>query len=567
MPEPFSLLAERWIPVRRACGSTDMVRPADITSDIADDPIIAPNWGRADLDAATREFWIGLLATACTGEAGVDDWEAWFRAPPSPAALDAAFVPFAAAFTLDGDGPRFGQDLDALAAGDVKPVGQLLIEAPGDNTVKRNLDHFVRRAGVEVLSRAGAAMALFTLQTYAPSGGAGHRVSVRGGGPLTTLLVPGPLKGEDRKPPVPLWRTLWLATPGRDAPPVAERVFPWLVPTRVSDKKTVTTPSDVDVLQAFWGMPRRIRLVFEANPEGRPCDLTGLVDDIVVRSYRTRPHGTSYQAFVHPLSPHYRAKATEPFLPQHGQPQGIGYRHWVGLVANDVPASEAGKELRQAAQAVTVGRKRLADLDASAARGTRLTAAGYDMDNMKARAFVESEMPLHLVGGAAFAAFDRIIRLLIAGANEAEDIARRSVRRALFVKPTQENVGFTGAAKDGGALDHARARFWERTEAAFGTRLAGIAAALEAPKADALKVEREATARWLGELRRVAIDVFDGLVPLDDVEILDERSLRARIEARSDLAGALEGFGKRGQDLFKALNMAPPEQGRKKGGA
>lgn len=565
MTEPFSLLAESWIPVLRADGSREMVRPAAITSGIDENPIVAPAWGRADFDAATREFWIGLLATACGVRAGGEDgdgWEEWFRKPPTPDELDAAFAPLAPAFVLDGEGPRFGQDLEEIA-GESVPVSQLLIEAPGANTVKRNLDHFVRRGRVETLSRAGAAMALFTLQTYAPSGGAGHRVSVRGGGPLTTLLMPGPLRGEGRDMPVPLWRTLWLATPGRDEGPRIERVFPWLVPSRVSDKGKTTTGQDVDESQAFWGMPRRIRLIFEANEHSRLCDLTGRADPLVVRAYRTRPHGTSYVNFVHPLSPHYRTKPGEPLLPLHGQPGGIGYRHWVGLVANDVPDSEAEKSVRQAAKAVTVGRDRLFNLGGTAGKGTRLIAAGFDMDNMKARAFVESEMPLHL-GGQDFAAYTRVIVYLVSGARVADKIARFFVRQALYVKRTQVTDGFTGAAKDGGAIDLARARFWERTEAEFGSSLAKLADDLRAARADPQPVEQGAPKRWLVTLSRVVIRVFDELVPLDDLDSLDERSARARIEARNDLQGALRGYGKLGQELFKALNLPPPPTGKGK---
>ena len=58
-------------------------------------------------------------------------------------------------------------------------------------------------------------------------------------------------------------------------------------------------------------MPRRIRLDVEANPDGLVCDLTGEMDEMSVRTYRTRPHGAAYEAFVHPLSPHYKAKKTE----------------------------------------------------------------------------------------------------------------------------------------------------------------------------------------------------------------------------------------------------------------
>jgi len=52
----------------------------------------------------------------------------------------------------------------------------------------------------------------------------------------------------------------------------------------------------VSNLQAFFGMPRRIRLVFEQNTERKGCDMLGYVDDMIVRVYVTRPWGTNYVA-------------------------------------------------------------------------------------------------------------------------------------------------------------------------------------------------------------------------------------------------------------------------------
>ncbi len=543
---PFSLLTEAWIPVLRADGTPDMIRPAAITDGIETNPVVAPAWGRADFDAATREFWIGLLAVACGARARDGAWSAWFEAAPTPAELDAAFAPLAHAFVLDGDGPRFGQDLEDIA-GEVVPVSQLLIEAPGANTVKRNLDHFVRRGGVGTLSRAGAAMALYTLQTYAPAGGAGHRVSVRGGGPLTTLLIPGtsPKPGQTRRDAsVPLWRGLWLAVPSwKDGEPVPERVFPWLVPTRISDKGRQTTPDDVDPLQAFWGMPRRIRLVVEANPEGRPCDLTGRIDPLVVRSYRTRPSGTSYVGFTHPLSPHYQTKPGEPWLPLHGQPGRIGYRHWVGLVVDDA----GDKTARKTSASVHEGIKRLQNQEDHSARlGTRLIAAGYDMDNMKARDFVESEMPLHLVGKDEFRSYDHTVRRMVRGAFDAEFILRVSLKQAL-------------AIEKGGLIDLGRGRFWERTEAAFGRALGELADALPGAGLTGNTTHQPTLEHWLRHLQKAAMEVFRELVPVEDLTDLRPSVAAERVKAEMALDWAMRGYGKFGQGLFKALDLKPPE--------
>jgi CRISPR system Cascade subunit CasA len=180
-----------------------VVSPSGVAA-TAHDPVVALDWPRPDFRLACTEFLIGLLATACPPE----DHYAWresYRAPPDAATLQAAFSPLTHAFVLDGDGPRFMQDFADFRA-EPNDVGTLLIEAPGENTTKRNTDLMVRRGRVGVLSRAAAAMALFTLQTYAPSGGAGNRVSLRGGGPLTTLALPPRRLGDAE---TVLWHSLW----------------------------------------------------------------------------------------------------------------------------------------------------------------------------------------------------------------------------------------------------------------------------------------------------------------------------------------------------------------------
>ena len=81
------------------------------------------------------------------------------------------------------------QDFEALDC-EPWPVSRLLIEAPGENTEKENKDLFQKRGQTPSLGLPAAAMALFTLQIYASSGGDGHRTSLRGGGPLTTRRFP-----------------------------------------------------------------------------------------------------------------------------------------------------------------------------------------------------------------------------------------------------------------------------------------------------------------------------------------------------------------------------------------
>jgi CRISPR system Cascade subunit CasA len=133
--------------------------------------------------------------------------------------------------------------------------------------------------------------------------------------------------------------------------------FPWLARTKTSAKKESVSISDVDPLQAFFGMPRRIRLIFEMNETCRPCDLTGEVDDIVVTGFIVEPRGVNYGVFRHPLTPYYKTKADP--RPIHAPEGRVGYRQWLGLAY----ASADGSRLP--ASAVIEAQARLRNLDSS----------------------------------------------------------------------------------------------------------------------------------------------------------------------------------------------------------
>jgi CRISPR system Cascade subunit CasA len=79
---PFNLIDRAWLPVRRASGGREIIRPSGLTGNLDDDPIVGPDWGRADLDVATLELLIGLLAVACPPHDG--DWLDRWNVPPSP---------------------------------------------------------------------------------------------------------------------------------------------------------------------------------------------------------------------------------------------------------------------------------------------------------------------------------------------------------------------------------------------------------------------------------------------------------------------------------------------------
>ena len=194
----MNLINDKWLPFRLKDG---MEQTLPISA-IGRPDVIDFALPRADFQGAAYQFAIGLMQTVFAPKSK-REWHKYYEQPPTEEVLNVAFNKVIHAFNVDGDGPLFMQDLDALENAKSTTVAGLLIEAPGANGLKLNTDHFVKRGIGEVMSLEMAVLALFTLQINAPSGGSGHRVGIRGGGPLTTLVVP-------IQPEASLWTKLWL---------------------------------------------------------------------------------------------------------------------------------------------------------------------------------------------------------------------------------------------------------------------------------------------------------------------------------------------------------------------
>ena len=524
----------------------ECIQPWRVTDRIEKDPYVAFAWPRPDFNGAAHEFLIGLLSTAAAPE-NDDEWDEWWIEPPSPEALERRFSTVAHAFELDGAGPRFLQDLDPLEDTEGKGIATLLIDTPGAQTLRNNADLFVKRGGAPTLSRAASAMALYTMQCYAPAGGAGYRTSLRGGGPMTTLVV-----ADHSRFGSTLWGRLWPNVESReqiDGRTVAarlgedpSRIFPWLEPTRTSNRKSGgrgTTPADVHPLQVYWGMPRRIRLNFE-EARGRRCGLTASEDGVVVSSYRTRNYGTDYsEGFEHPLTPHYRPKASASMkLPTHPAPGGISYRLWPGIVVQ----SKDG--LREPAQVIRHWGSR-----APRNTGARFVAYGYDMDNMKARAWTEGEMPLWVLEGEARGLLRKCVQQMTTGAASAARLTTGATKSALFDNPKLASGDFGFIAE----------RFYRDTEALFFAALGDAASAIRhSPDEDdpAIEVRRH----WASDMEFAALRLFDEYAPSAGLE---DRNMHRYVKARFYLTRALRGREKTGKALFEGdLGVPAPESAR-----
>src|SRR5699024_134000 len=82
-------------------------------------------------------------------------------------------------------------------------------------------------------------------------------------------------------------------------------IFPWLAPTQTSENKTgkEVMPTDASPLQAYWGMPRRIRL--SPSVKAGLDSISGQHKPTVFATYETKNYGINYgPEWRHPLSPY-----------------------------------------------------------------------------------------------------------------------------------------------------------------------------------------------------------------------------------------------------------------------
>ncbi|MBN2299066.1 MAG: type I-E CRISPR-associated protein Cse1/CasA [Deltaproteobacteria bacterium] len=522
----MNLINDAWMPVIRASGKKDKIAPWQIAE--KDDPVIELNAPRPDFQGALYQFLIGLLQT-CFAPTDHDEWLDFWENLPDGNAVQAHLLFMAPAFELISEsGPAFMQDHN-LKNGEPINIASLLIESPGENTMRHNLDHFIKRDRITQICQSCAATALFTLQINAPAGGAGYRVGLRGGGPLTTLVLPN----EE----ITLWHKLWLNILDIEnfvdviRHPTFD-VFPWMGNVRISDKGGLSTrPEDTHPLQVYWGMPRRIKL-FPFEDILGTCDLCGARDVQIIKKYSTLNYGVNYEGeWVHPLTPYrFDPKKEKPPLSIKGQKGGLGYRHWTSLsLARSKDADCAAKVVL----AYTGERAR----DIGSQRIARLWCFGYDMDNMKARCWYDHTLPLFPLDEKQR---ENVLSWSGDLINAAWDVAgnlRQQVKTAWFRRP--------GDIK--GDMSAVVMEFWQRSESDFYQLLNRIT---NLP-GDQRLAPPEIYAAWVKRLQDLAYKLFDEWVLEGPAEDMDMQRI---IAARKELVKKLNN-SKPMKDLMVKANI------------
>ena len=416
--------------------------------------IVKPNvtdlaFDRADFNGAVYQLLIGLLQT---GLAPPSDkaWAKHYYDPPSSETLMASLEPFESAFHLQADGPQFMQDL-TLQTGETKSMAALLIEAPGGKTIKDNTDHFIKRGLADKVCSSCTTAALYCMHSAAPSGGVGHRTSLRGGGGLTTLVLP---KGEPT-----LWQKLWLNVVKdkhsalKTKHKALEDIFPWLSDTRTSEKKGSEIVIDgVNPLQMYWAMPRRFKLMTDSIISGE-CDLCGDHSDHLYTQFITKNYGANYaDGWTHLLTPYrHDPKNKKPALSIKGTQGGLTYKDWLGVAIGDTKSGEQPATVVQ--DMLTSKRRNLRAED----KDFSIWCFAYDMDNMKVRCWYENTLPLVEYDEQIKDIFEQRVSEYIGLANDTAAILRQAVKAAWSNRPKDIK----------GNISKIDAMFWQQGQSRF----------------------------------------------------------------------------------------------------
>lgn len=494
--------ANLWLLLRDREGR---VRAANVYAISAPDvvDIQAP---RADFRGALYQLLIGLLQTALP-PADMDDWHELWMEPPDASALQNQFAALCPAFEITADGAAFMQDQDALSESNEKSTAELLIDLGADSNLFFNKVNMWRG-----LCETCFAQALFTLQINAPSGGVGHRTSLRGGGPLTTLVIP-------RDDSASLWHKLWLnilpleslsEAMQAEAPLAAK--LPWMGATRVSDKTGVeTSPETVHPLQAYWSMPRRIRLDTTQTQAGQ-CEVCGQQHDALYTHYRTRNYGTNYTGnWNHPLTPYSHDPKHESLpLPTKGGRAASGYRQWLALTFGD-------HEQPMAADIVADFNK-LSGKSGYLSRvrqEARLWCFGFEMDNMKAKAWHDSTLPLYTLVSQDPQSFVVAVRQLLEVAKWAAKLLGDQVKAA------------RGMGQKDPVIEQS---FWQHSETAFYAAVQPLAQ-LEQFSTEALVPIYEAWMRAVYSQMMCLFEVWVLCAPIEEMDMKNVVLARKGLES------------------------------------
>ncbi len=557
----INLIKDAWIPVRLADGTPKNIRPADLTAN-PENPPVELDAARPDYDGALIQILIGLYQCFLPPK-DENAWWDWLTSPPAPETLHSALSEWAFAFDLLGE-HAFFQDTEELPEKYRSQIDSLHLTAPGGNTVTLNKDIFLKRRDSYAMCPTCAALGLATAQFNATAGGPGFRTSVRGGGPITTIL-----RGEN------LFHDVWLNVAPSESAGVGSvstnklaETLPWMGTTRESSKGGVETPTAaVNTNQAYWSSSKRLQLE-EPRRLDTPeyCDACGKPSTVLFETYRELRYGTNYTGpWIHPLTPYtYSEKQGDAPNPLKGSPDGFAYKHWRGIVATH----EESKQNRRPATIVEHFRSLREPYLKDDAPGlkVRVWAFGFDADNAKIRSWHEGTFPIiALPDEATRKRFDDNAKLMIEAADSAANELKLALKRALYGRVEITSTGKRNwnydksASTDASLFTQAATSFWRATELEFYRALDEMASTLEsASPLDQLKVN------WLRAIKATSLELFNETAAYGNFRNADPKTSSMALSALRWAFHLSETPGAKSGHIAKALNIAIPTQKQEK---
>lgn len=429
----MNLLRDEWLPVIKQDGSRATISVKQITQRYKENPIVELDAPRPDFRNGLYQLLIGIFQVAAAPE-DEDEWEVLFYEPNSEEVIESKLKQYEDCFEIDSTGPAFMQDYDLLEDQEINSLQNLFLDLPSN-------EHFNKNTPVEVDAYWGSVL-LFSLQTFGPAGGRGHKTGIRGGGPVTTIVIPGDLPERSTS----LWEKIWFnifPTESVDSftgnPKKKEKtdIFPWMKPTVVSDKTgKYVYPQECNPLVMYFAMPRRIRLVFEYRPG--VCGITGKETDTVVTGYRTYHSGNDYQGhWRHPLNAYrYQNDRQDPPISIKGSPGGFSYRDWMMLSFHQEEKNTISPYNVEYSQKQGNARSNI-----MSERGSITWNAGYDLSNIKARAWYEAVMPVYPLDNNEAIFVKSFVENAIAAAKDCISSLRKGIKTAWYKREAKEVKG------------------------------------------------------------------------------------------------------------------------------
>lgn len=449
----MNLLYDVWLPVVRKNTVGEKVETVSIwqiLDDYKKNPIIDIVAPRFDFRNALYQLLIGIIQVSAAPD-NDKEWYNLYYNPYPKNSFKHLILKYRDCFEIDSEKAAFMQDFDLPTDAKEENLDNLFINIPANEHFLHQNESF-EKALPKSLNPYWAAVTLYTLQTFAPSGGRGHRVSLRGGGPLTTLLIPN-------KEDSTLWNKLWLNIinkkdikdlTGNRYKRKESDIFPWMKETKNSEDGSTLTPNECHPYHMYFGMPRRIRLLFDYSKE--ECYLTGTKNRKMVYGYLAKHSGNNYAGeWLHPLTP-YGVNLKNPNdnaysrKPKKG---GLTYRYWIAITrktSGTIPAFVV-----QISQLNLIRRELIRD------EGATLWVAGYIMNNMKAENWYETIMPIYL-----FEDYNREIFM-----NFIDGIIHSAQLIAINLKSKVKQSWYKSPKDISGDLYFIENAFWQKTESDF----------------------------------------------------------------------------------------------------